>query len=155
MSAAVTVSREIAAPADTVWAMLSDVTRMGEWSPENTGAEWLGGATGLAVGARFRGSNSNGKKSWKTLATVTQVDPGRSFTFRVTAMGLKVADWSYSVQPTETGCRVTESCTDIRPGFFRPIAKMATGVADRDAHNRTGMERTLDELAAVAEAEPT
>ncbi len=83
---------------------------------------------------------------------MTQVDPGRSFTFRVTAMGLKVADWSYSVEPTGTGCRVTESCTDIRPGYFKPIAKMATGVADRDAHNRAGMERTLDNLAAVAEA---
>ena len=45
----VTVERDMAAPAEQVWSMISDVTRMGEWSPEAVGADWLGDATGPAV----------------------------------------------------------------------------------------------------------
>ncbi|HAS09465.1 MAG TPA: SRPBCC family protein, partial [Acidimicrobiaceae bacterium] len=52
----VSVSREIAAPPQRVWELISDITRMGEWSPETTGGKWLKGATGPAVGARFRGT---------------------------------------------------------------------------------------------------
>ena len=47
----VSVTREIDASAETVWAMVSDVTRMGEWSPETDGGAWLGGATGAAPAA--------------------------------------------------------------------------------------------------------
>lgn len=60
MSHTVSVSREIAAGPESVWMVLSDVPRMGEFSPENTGGSWIGGATGAAVGARFEGTNSNG-----------------------------------------------------------------------------------------------
>ena len=71
MSDEVSVSRDIAAPAEKVWAMVADVTRMPEWSPENTGCTWRGGATGPTTGAKFRGSNRVGKRSWKTDAVVT------------------------------------------------------------------------------------
>ena len=66
MADEVSVSREIAAPAEQVWAMVSDVTRMGEWSPEAEGATWLGDASGAAPGARFRGTNRHGTKTWST-----------------------------------------------------------------------------------------
>ena len=78
--------------------------------------------------------------------------PGQRFSFRVAVGPLPVALWSYEVEPTAAGCRVTESCTDLRPGFFKPIARLATGVADRATHNRAGMEVTLERLAAAAEA---
>ena len=132
--------------------MVSDVTRMGEWSPENEGGTWLGGATGPRPGAKFRGANRHGSRTWQTEATVVDADPGRRFSFRVSAVGLKVAEWGYTFEPTATGCRVTESWIDLRPRFFKPIARMATGVADRAAHNRRGMEQTLERLAAAAEA---
>jgi uncharacterized protein YndB with AHSA1/START domain len=153
MSSDVSVTREIEATAEKVWEMISDVTRMGEFSPENEGGEWIGGAAGPAPGAKFRAANRNGKKTWKTVATVVDADPGRRFSFRVGAMGLPVADWSYDIEPTDGGCRVTESWTDKRPGFFKPIAKLATGVADRATHNRAGMEQTLERLAAAAESD--
>ena len=53
MRAAVTL--HIDAPPEKVWGLVSDITKMGEYSPEVFEAEWLGGATGPAVGARYRG----------------------------------------------------------------------------------------------------
>ena len=155
MTEQVSVSREIAASAERVWAMVADVARMGEWSPENEGGTWLEGATSAQPGAKFRGTNRVGKRRWKTVATVVDADSGRRFSFRVGTMGLKVSEWSYTFEATPTGCRVTESWVDQRPGFFKPIARLATGVADRATHNRAGMKQTLDRLAAVAESSST
>ena len=152
MSADVSVSRDVAASADAVWELVSDLPRMGEWSPENEGGAWIKGATGPAPGAAFRGSNRHGGKSWKTIAKVVHAEPGHRFSFRVTAMGLPVALWAFDITPTDGGCTVTESWTDLRPGFFKPIAAKATGVSDRTAHNSSTMEQTLANLAAAAEA---
>jgi len=151
MTDSVSVSRDIAASADDLWSMVADVTRMGEWSPENEGGDWLDPATATQPGAKFRGRNRRGKRSWKTVATVLASDPGRVFSFRVTAGPVKVADWTYTLEPTAAGCRVTETWTDHRPGWFKPVGHLATGVADRASHNRAGMEQTLGRLAAVAE----
>jgi uncharacterized protein YndB with AHSA1/START domain len=152
MTDQVSVTREIGAPAEQVCALVSDITRMGEWSPENVGAEWLDGATSARPGAKFRGTNQIGKRKWKTVATVVDADPGSRFSFRVSTMGLKVAEWSYVFEPTASGCRVTESWIDQRAGWFKPVAHLATGVGDRATHNRAGMEQTLERLAAVAES---
>lgn len=150
MTETISVSRDVSAPADRLWAMVSDVTRTGEWSPENLGGVWLGGATSAAPGARFKARNRNGSKSWSTVSKVIAAEPGRRFSFRVAAGPLKIADWSYEFEPTADGCRVTESMTDLRPTWFRPIAKLITGVDDRATHNRAGMEQTLERLAAAA-----
>jgi uncharacterized protein YndB with AHSA1/START domain len=152
MGEKLTVSREIAAPAETLYAMVSDVTRMGEWSPENEGGEWLGDAHSASPGARFRATNRAGSKSWKTVAKVVDADPGRRFAFCVTFGPLKVAEWSYNFEPTATGCRVSEVWNDLRPGWFKPLSRMGTGVKDRESHNRQGMEETLARLAAAAES---
>jgi uncharacterized protein YndB with AHSA1/START domain len=64
--ATVSVTQDISAPAELVWALVTDLPRMGEWSPENLGGEWVKGATEAAVGARFKGRNKNGNKAWST-----------------------------------------------------------------------------------------
>jgi ligand-binding SRPBCC domain-containing protein len=153
MSGHVEVSKDMNAPAERVWAMISDVTRMGEWSPENQGAVWLKGATGAAPGAKFEGQNQFGKSKWKTAATVVDCEPGKRFSFSVVAGPFKIADWAYTFEPTATGCRVTESWDDRRNGLAKFMAKFVVkGVPDRAEHNRTGMEQTLAALATAAEA---
>src|SRR3954471_6981176 len=100
----VSVTRDIKAPADTVYGLVSDITRMGEWSPENVGGEWKGDVTGPAAGAKFKGNNRSGNRKWSTNATVVDADPGKRFSFKVDAVGLSVAEWSYDFQPTDAGC---------------------------------------------------
>jgi hypothetical protein len=146
----VSVARTIEAPAEQVWALVSDVTRMGEWSPETTSAEWLGGATSPASGAKFRGTNRHGKKTWKSVSTIIDADPGRVFAFRVKAMGFDVAEWRYTFEPTATGCTVTETWTDRRGALMKALSPKATGVTDRAEHNRASMEVTLEHLGAAA-----
>jgi len=148
----VTVTKEIAAPVEQVWAMVSDLTRMGEWSPENEGAVWLRGATGPTLGATFRGMNRNGKKKWNTLGGIDDAQPERLLAFRITAAGFKVAEWRYEFEPTATGCRVIETWVDLRGHIAKALGKPVSGVADRAAHNRATMEQTLERLKLAAES---
>lgn len=141
----------IQADPHTVWSLVSDVTRMGQWSPETTSARWLGGATGPAVGARFRGDNRHGLLGWSTRCTVTAADPGRRFAFDVDFAGVPISFWSYDLRSAPGGCVVTESWTDRRPGWMRLAAVPVTGVADRAGHNRRGMQATLAALRTAAE----
>ncbi len=152
MSEQVQVSRDVSAPAATVWSMISDVTRMGEWSPETIGCEWKKGASGPAIGARFAGANRNGSKKWSTVCEVVDATPGKRFAFEVVVGPLKIAQWAYDLEDTATGCRVTETWTDRRGGLVKKLGKPLSGVDDRASHNRAGMEQTLERLAAAAEA---
>ena len=71
----VSVEREMAAEAEAVWALVSDLTNMGDWSPENDGGSWAGDATGAAVGAVFWGRNHNGRYRWRTNVEVVECEP--------------------------------------------------------------------------------
>lgn len=152
MSEDVQVTRQIGAPAERLWEMVADVTRMGEWSPETESVTWRRGAAGPRPGASFRGTNRNGTKRWSSVGTIVEADPGRVFRFRVKAGGMNVAEWCYRFEPTARGCSVTESWTDRRNPVLKALSRRVTGVADRAAHNREGMARTLETLAAAAEA---
>ena len=50
----------ILAPPSSVFRLVSDITRMGEWSPECRRCEWLDDVASASVGARFRGYNQRG-----------------------------------------------------------------------------------------------
>ena len=147
----VTVQREIAAAPEVVWALISDVTRMGEWSPEAQGGIWRS-ASGPEIGARFTGKNRRNRRSWSTSCRVTECEPGRRFAFRVTSGPLGVATWRYEIEPTTSGCQVSETWVDNRGTVIRVLGKLVTGVADRAVHNRAGMEQTLAALATAAES---
>jgi hypothetical protein len=146
----VSVTREIMAPPEVVWNLVSDLPRMGEWSPENRGGSWIKGATGPAPGARFKGHNANGSKSWTTDVTVVDAIPGERFAFDVAVGPLKIAQWSFDIGPTANGCQVTETWTDRRSWLITKMGRMASGVSDRPTFNRVSMEQTLEMLARAA-----
>ena len=151
MSKHVEVSRDIKASPEAVWNAITDITRMGEWSPECHTCEWKDDAKGPAVGARFIGHNRNGEKEWSTEAEITECVPNEKFAFDGVFGDLRFATWAYLIEPTADGCRVTETWDDGRPDEVLEITTQISGVADRATHNRKGMEQTLERLAAAVE----
>jgi ribosome-associated toxin RatA of RatAB toxin-antitoxin module len=148
----VRVQRLINADPVELYGLVSDIGRMGEWSPETEACVWSSGSTGPVVGARFKGTNRNGKKQWSTGCKVVVAQPGKTFAFDVTAGPFKVARWTYTFDATDDACRVTETWTDQRGRIATWAGKPASGVADRADHNRVTMEQTLERLATAAES---
>jgi hypothetical protein len=145
------VEETIAAPPAALYALVSDVTRMGEWSPETTSCRWLGGATGPEVGARFTGANRDGWRRWSTTCTVVAAEPGSRFAFDVSFGPFPVSQWAYDFVAQGDGCVVRETWTDRRQGWMVKLSPVAMGVRDRGEHNREGMRATLSALRRAAE----
>ena len=152
MTDRVSVSATIAASPERVWELLSDLPRMGEWSPETTEVHWRKGATAPAVGVTFVGKNRNERHGWATHGRITQCVVNRRLSFLVTAAGFRVAEWSYDLAPAGEGCEVTETWVDRRGTVARALGGPVSGVADRATHNKGTMEVTLARLKAAAEA---
>ncbi|MGH9149828.1 MAG: SRPBCC family protein [Acidimicrobiales bacterium] len=147
-------STVIGADAARLWSMVTDVTRMGEWSPETARADWVDGASGPAVGARFKGQNRRGRTRWSTVCEVIEADPGRSFAFAVGGAKKPSTVWRYRFEPDAGGTRVTESFELVAPlgVFSRLLTRVTTGVTDRRADLEAGAAATLSALKARAEA---
>jgi hypothetical protein len=103
-------STTIAVPASEAFAAISDITRMGEWSPECIAGRWVGGATGPAVGARFEGDNVAKigpltVKRWTTTSEVTECVPDEVFEF----LAEGYTRWRYEFADRDGTTVVTES----------------------------------------------
>ena len=146
------VSRDIAASPEAVFAAITDITRMGEWSPETHTAEWNEGFTEAAEGAVFTGHNRNGDFEWTTEAVIVEYVPGERFEFDCRVGDYVFSSWGYVIEPTDSGCRVTEQWQDHRDDDVKAMGGAISGVDDRVTHNRAGMEATLERLAAAVEA---
>lgn len=144
-------SIEISAPPKEVFQAITDLPAMGRLSPENTGGHWLNGANGPAVGAKFKGTNANGAKSWTTAVTVVEFAPPRDFAFEVKVGPAKVARWAYAVEATATGSRVTESWTDRRNSLAKWIGAKSSGVEHRDEFTVQSIRTTLENLKRTLE----
>jgi uncharacterized protein YndB with AHSA1/START domain len=86
MTNKIEVSLHIQATPGEVYAAISDVTRMGEWSEECYACEWNEGFDTAVVGATFEGHNRYGDHEWTTQGRVTEADPGRTFAFECSMM---------------------------------------------------------------------
>lgn len=127
---------------------------MPELSREIKRCTWVGGATGPAVGARFRAVNTlGGSKIWPNWPVVVTADPGREFAISRTEPLFGTLVWSFRLVPEGATTRVVETYT-----VTRPLTKIAYRLLramdseDRATVMRRGMVTTLDRLAAVAEA---
>jgi uncharacterized protein YndB with AHSA1/START domain len=151
MRAAVTV--HIDAPPEKVWGLISDVTNMARHSPELIEAEWLGGATGPAVGVQYRGHvrrNERWPVYWTT-CEITECVPGEVFEFVVLLRDRPVNRWRYELVATPGGgTDVTESF-DLGDNVFTKVWRPLGGFL-RENRNRRDMQRTLEGVKAVAEA---
>lgn len=136
-----------------VWSLVTDLPRMGEFSPENAGGRWIGGATGPALGARFRGVNENGSLHWWTRVRVVEFEPERLFTFDVRSpFGVRVSRWSYELRPAADGCELTEHWYRVGNWFVRTLlGPKVTGQSDRPGFNAGSIEHTLALVKACAE----
>jgi hypothetical protein len=145
------VSLRIAASPDQLYGIVTDIANMGRLSPECTGGSWVGGATGPAVGAVFKGRNQRGIARWSTKNRVVEAEPGKAFAFETQQSGMS---WRYAFEPDGDGTVVTESRAEFKDKPL--IAKVFTALAlgGQEGHEdelREGMRQTLERLKAVAE----
>lgn len=150
-----TVSIDIAAPPEVVYDLVSDITRMGDWSPECYRCSWTRGATGPAVGARFKAKNK-GKRgpSWFNSPVVKVADRSREFTFNRSGPAIGSYTWRYTMQPTATGTTLSESFEADPPvgAAMSWITMKWTGSDDRDADLHQGMLSTIARIKTAAES---
>jgi hypothetical protein len=149
------VSIDIAASPEHVYELVSNITRMGEWSPECYECAWSKGASGPLVGARFKAKNKGGRgPSWSNSPVVTAAASGQEFAFNRSGPGIGSYTWRYVLEPTPTGTRLTESFHADRPlGKAMTLLTMKwTGSADRDVDLHEGMLTTLQRIKAAAES---
>lgn len=158
MTRLMTVTDSIVIRADrrALYDAVSDLRRMGEWSPENLGGHYES-AQPADVGTVFVGDNRRGRLRWSTRCVVTAAEPGRRFAFDVNALRfvgpfvpVPIAAWEYRFEPTPEGTRVSETWTDHRRHWpdlatriVDPIATRHPSFAD---YQRGNIARTLARL---------
>lgn len=139
-------SIDISASPETVYAILTDLSRISELSPECYKAEWEGDSSGPAVGATFRGYNQAGDNKWDAGCVVIAADPGKEWAFEVPGDDGRGTTWRYTIEATDSGSQVTES-------FDSPIL-VGEHFQKINRHQLLlkNIDRTLTNLKAVAEA---
>lgn len=141
----------VARDPEVLYGMVSDVTRMGEWSPVCTGCRWDDETRG--VGSWFTGHNEVPGKTWETRSQVAADEPGREFAFIV---GGDRTRWGYSFRPVAGGTELTESWHILPAGevYFteRFGAAAEAEIAQRADNASSGIHETLAAIKKAAEA---
>ncbi len=147
-----TTETVVGAAPQRMYDLVSDMPRMGEWSPECQRVEWEGGAAGPVEGATFVGHNQGGPRGlmkWSRRGRVLVAEPGREFAFVTEEGGHESTVWRYRFEVVEGGTRVTESYEVKRIPAWARVLDIPT---NRARELREAMEHTLARLKAVAEA---
>jgi uncharacterized protein YndB with AHSA1/START domain len=143
---------EINAPVNVVWSLVSDVSRMPQWSPQCRIMKALGP---IRPGTRTINLNRRGLLFWPTTSVITEVVPERKFAFRIP---LNTTVWSYELEPTATGTRLVE--TRHAENGVTAVSTAATKVALGGMKNferelLEGMNDGLARIKAAAESRQT
>lgn len=139
---------EINAPVSKVWALISDLGKMPEWSPQCRMMKALGP---VRPGTRTVNLNRHNALFWPTTSTITEVIPERKFAFRVNSNNTL---WSYELEPTATGTRVVES--RHAENGVKAISTLLTnavlgGMEKFEREMVDGMKASLERIKAAAE----
>jgi hypothetical protein len=148
----------IEARPEDVYAVIADVTRIGELSPICVSGAWDDPAAGAAAGAWFSGHNKIGEFTWDTRCRVEAAEPGKEFTFvnHGPAGDVALVRWGYTFRPDGDATVVTETWKVLPdyPDFVRAgnpdtdVEARISGMADMA---REGMAATLAALKQVVE----
>jgi len=154
----------VAQAPEKVYALVSDVTRIGEWSPVCTACWWDDPAVGAVVGAWFTGRNVLGEgrseatgevvpgRTWETRSQVVAAQPGREFAWEVNDGWVR---WGFTVEPEAAGSRLTQYWRFLPKGlegFHQRFGADADAqIAERSALALSGIPRTLAAIKATAE----
>ncbi len=142
-------SVELRASAEEVYAVISNVTRIPEWSPETSRAQWLGPDS-------FRAWNRRRLGRWRTDANVVDAVPGQRFSFVVQVMGGDWTQWTYLIEPGSTAgtTRLTEMfemCVAL-PSSVALFERLALFVWDRRTDLQRNLEISVDRIRSIVEA---
>ncbi|UYP17179.1 SRPBCC family protein [Rhodococcus sp. Z13] len=141
----------VSADPEKVYALVSDVTRTGEWSPVCVECRWDDGH-GPEVGSFFTGRNVNPERTWETRSQVVAADPGREFAWSV---GPGLVRWGYLMEPVEGGTKLTETWEFGAAGqemFRERFGDTAPAeIAKREQAAREGIPVTLDAIKRILE----
>jgi hypothetical protein len=142
----------VARPPEELYALVSDVTRMGEWSPVCTGCWWDDDARG--VGAWFTGRNEIPGKTWETRSQVVADEPGREFAFVV---GGNRTRWGYTFEPVGDETRMTESWEILPAGEEYFLERFGSDteaeIQQREKAAHSGIHDTIAAIKKAAEAQ--
>lgn len=144
-------SIDVSVPPDQLYAMVSDPTRMGEWSPVCKACWWDEG-DGPGVGAWFTGRNVTPERTWEARCQVVAADPAREFAWEVNNGWVR---WSFTLEPRDEGTRLTESWAFLPAGLAgfgeRFGDKAEAAIADRVEAAHHGIPVTLAAIKKAAE----
>lgn len=137
----------VGARPEAVWALVTDMARYGEWSPENRGGRWRGAP---GVGAVFRGTNRHGVMRWTTTCRVVEYDAPSRFTFEVAESRMR---WGYCLLPERDGTRLVEWRQHVAMPPLPIRVIQASGLIGRQREQLMldGMRQTLERLKRAAE----
>lgn len=112
----VEVETSIDASPQRVWEFIADIELMPKLSPELRSVEWLDGASGPTLGARFVGrSEHDALGQWATTSHVVEFDPPRVFAWAVEDPDHPSATWRFTVEPAD-GATVLRQWVRLGPG---------------------------------------
>ena len=139
---------EINAPVAKVWSLVSDPSRMPQWSPQCRIMKALGP---IRPGTRTINLNRRGLLFWPTTSVITEVVPERKFAFRIP---INTSVWSYELEPTATGTRLIETrhAENGVTAVSTAVTKAALGgVEPFEKELLEGMSQGLARIKAAAE----
>ena len=153
------VTQRVRCDVPTAWALVTDIELPVHCSTELQGVDWLDGATGVAVGARFQGrSKHEAFGDWATICEVVEVEDQRRWVYDVVGPNGISATWAFEVEPASDGVLVRQwgrmgpGPSGLTPAIVAQPGKEARIISRRLAEWQNNMRANLEWVRSQAES---